>query len=656
VWNSVKRLSLGLGLIAAASAVLLISDSGRRRPPAPGDSRVFDIGVVYFAPEPGAEGCMRGFFDGLRDLGFVEGKNLDVHRTHAQAEIANLPALLQDYDNRDLDLIVTLSTPTLTAACSTLKKTPLVFTYVYDPVAAGAGTSLEDHLPFVTGVGSFPPLADTIDMIRRLLPAAKVVGTIYNSSEANSRKVVGVARDLFQQRGLRLEEVTVTNPSELFQAAQALVARDVDALWLAGDNTVIQGFDAVVKVANDARLPIVNNDPDVADKGVLACVGIGFYRSGYEAARLAARVLRGESPAGIPMEDIAQKTVSLNLTAAKLLGVTLPDELIAAADVIIDEKGSHPRRTPAAAAAQAPSKTWKVDILEFVEVPDSEEAQRGVRDGLKQSGLVESRDYTLEVRNAQGDMPTLTALADAALSAGTDMLITLSTPTLQATLQRARGVPIVFTFSADPIGAGAGKSNEDHLPNVTGVPTVAPHDELLDIVQECLPRVKRIGALFVPAEVNSVYYKNAMTEAARQRGLELVALPVNTSTEITDAALSLCTQDIDAITQFGSNLTTVAFTSIANAAARARLPLFGSLTSNAAEGAAVVVARDFYDGGVRAGHIAARIIRGENPAIMPFEPLTETRLLVNLDAARRQGLEIPAPLLQRADKVIGGKD
>jgi ABC-type uncharacterized transport system substrate-binding protein len=302
--------------------------------------------------------------------------------------------------------------------------------------------------------------------------------------------------------------------------------------------------------------------------------------------------------------------------------------------------------------SESASKTWRIEMLEFVDVPDSEDAQRGVRDGLKQSGLALERDYTLDLRNAQGDMPTLTALADAALSSGADLLITLSTPTLQATLQRARNVPIVFTFSSDPIGAGAGRSNDDHLPNVTGVPTLAPYEELAEIVLQCVPNAKRLGALLVPAEVNSVYNTKMMAQAAKQRGMELVTLPVNTSTEIADAALSLCTRDIDAIVQVGSNLTTVAFASIAHAAVRAQLPLFGTLTSNIHEGAAIAVARDYYEGGVRAGHLAARIIRGESPATIPFEPLTVTRVLVNPEAARKQGLEVPEPVLQRADEVV----
>ena len=84
-----------------------------------------------------------------------------------------------------------MSTPVLTAAIKAVKKKPVVFTYVYDPIAAGAGKTPTDHLPNITGTGSFPPVDDTLVVIRELLPKVQAVGTLYNSSEANSRKVIG---------------------------------------------------------------------------------------------------------------------------------------------------------------------------------------------------------------------------------------------------------------------------------------------------------------------------------------------------------------------------------------------------------------------------------------------------------------------------------
>lgn len=647
---------VGEGATTAARAAAPSAASLR---PLPG--RTFKLGLVYFAPEPGAESCMQGLFDGLRDLGYVEGANLEVRRAHAQGEIANIPALLQNYDNQDLDLIMTMTTPCLTAACGTVKHTPVVFTYVYDPIAGGAGTSFTDHLPNVTGVGSFPPLDETVEMIQRLVPGVHSVGTLYNSSEANSRKVIEVARGAFTKRGLHLDEVAVTNSSEVFQAAQALAARNVQAFWITGDNTAIQGFDAIVKVANDAHLPIINNDPELVSKGALACVGIGFYRSGYAAATLAARVLRGASPKDVPIENVAVKTVSINLDVARRLGMTIPEEVMAQADEVIDASGARrkplapPSRMPTAGAPTAGplSKSWKVDILEYVNVVDSEDAERGIRAGLREAGLVEGRDYTVRLRNAQGDMATLSTLVDAAQSDGADLLFTLSTPTLQAALQRARNLPIVFTFVANAVLAGAGRSDEDHLPNVTGVSTRTAYEELIGVVRDCLPQAHRIGTLFVPVEVNSVFNKEQMSETARRAGMELVAMPVNTSSEIADTALALCDQSIDAVVQIAGNLTTAAFASITQAARRNHLPVFGALSGNAHDGAAVVVARDYYDGGRDAGAMAARIMRGENPASMPFQLLSKTRIIINQGAVRSMGLTIPDALRQRAAQVIG---
>jgi len=315
-------------------AQTIIDEKGQRDvtakavPVVPAPGRKFKIGIVYFAPEEGADLVMKGLFDGLAEQGIQEGKNLEVKRAHAQGEIANIPALLQNYDNQGLDLIVTLTTPCLTAACSVVRHTPVLFTYVYDPIAAGAGTSRTSHMEHVTGVGSFPPVADTIAVIQKLVPAVKSVGTLYNSSEANSRKVVSVARDLFKQRGIKLEEVTVTGTSEVLQAAQVVTHRNIQALWVTGDNTALQGFDAIVKSARDAKLPLIINDPEFTARGALAAVGLGWYEAGHTAGKLGSRILKGESPRNLPFEEVALKKMILNNDVAKQLGITFPADML----------------------------------------------------------------------------------------------------------------------------------------------------------------------------------------------------------------------------------------------------------------------------------------------------------------------------------------
>ena len=309
-----------------------------------------------------------------------------------------------------------------------------------------------------------------------------------------------------------------------------------------------------------------------------------------------------------------------------------------------------PRRSAESEAA----RPFRIDLLEYVTVLDVEDAELGIREGLAEAGLTEGRDVELRIRNAQGDMPTLSTLVDAAISDGSDLVMTLSTPTLQAALRRATDVPVVFTFVADAVAAGAGKSSQDHLPNVTGVTTVSPYLQLVSVARECLPRLRRAGTLFVPAETNSVFNRDRLAEVARDAGIELESVPVNSITEMSDAADALCSRGLDAILQVGSNLTSSGFASLGQAARRCRTPLFGVLSSDADNGAAVVVARDFREAGRMAAGLAVRVLRGESPARIPFASLEVTKLLVNQQAARELELEIPASVLARA--LLVGRD
>ena len=319
------------GWISATSTNLPALGASNPRASQPQPGRVYKIGLAYFAPEAGADACMRGIFDGLREQGFEEGKNLEVRRAHAQAEIVNIPSMLQNFDSSDVDVILPMSTPVISAACGFVKRKPVVFTYCSDPVAAGAGKSFTNHLAHVTGIGSFPPVQDMVNVIRETLPKAKTIGTIYNASEANSVKVVEVARGLFAAAELKLVEVTVASSAEVLQAAQALASRRVDAFYIQGDNTVVQGFDAVIKATRDAKLPLFVDDPESAKRGALACVGLGYYRPGYAIAKPLARVLRGESPAAIPMENVSERAVWLDLPLAEKLGLKFPDSIVAEA-------------------------------------------------------------------------------------------------------------------------------------------------------------------------------------------------------------------------------------------------------------------------------------------------------------------------------------
>jgi ABC-type uncharacterized transport system substrate-binding protein len=621
-------------------------------PLSPQPGRVYKIGLAYFAPESAGDECRQGIVDGLKELGFLEGKNLEIRMAHAQAEIANIPGMLQNFDSSEVDLVLPMSTPVISAAVGFVKHKPIVFTYCSDPIAAGAGVSFTDHLPNVTGIGSFPPVQAILDAIQQTMPGIKSVGTIYNNSEANSVKVVSVERELFAKAGITLEEVTVSSPADVLPAAQALSARGIKALCILDDNTVAQAMDAVIRVARDSKLPLFAGDGTTAGRGPIACVGLGYYQPGYAVAKPVARVLLGESPATIPIENVIEKQVFLDEALARQFGLTFPPELKAEAARQSTTRKTDSAAVPPNAAAPAPlGRLAKLNLIEFLETPNVEINRKGIQDGLAKAGLVEGRDYELVLRNAQGDMAALNTIMDAAASDGSELLITATTPALQVALQRAAKRPVIFSLVGNPMEAGAGRTDQDHLPNVTGAYVNSPHSEGLTALRRCLPNLKRVGTLFVPSEVNSVYYKDELLKAASALGIEVELVGVSTSGEIADAALALCSRNIDAVCQISDNLTGASFASIVQAANRARLPLMGFASGQAESGAFLTVSRDFYDGGLASAAMAARILRGESPAVIPFQLVAKINYEFNQASARSLGITIPKDLLQLEESV-----
>jgi putative tryptophan/tyrosine transport system substrate-binding protein len=336
IWAAVKNLGLGFGLIAFLSTILLLTDLGHRKstsktslnagPQAASGGQKFKVALVYLAPSLASDLCVQGLLDGLQTGGITEEKNLELVRGDAQGEMINIPAILQNYDNADVDLIMTVSTPCLTAACNRVKHKPVVFTCVSDPIAAGAGTSQAEHLPFLTGVGSFPAVARNLGLMQKLVPGLRAVGAFYDPAEANSVKEMLVAREVYRSRGVKLEEVTVSSSNEVLQAVQILAGRGIQVVWAPADNIAIEGYEGAVKGAQDAKLPLIADICALLPRGGLACSGFSPRDSGLAAGKLAAKVLRGANPKDLPVEEVAVEQTFISKSNAEKLNITIPQE------------------------------------------------------------------------------------------------------------------------------------------------------------------------------------------------------------------------------------------------------------------------------------------------------------------------------------------
>ncbi|MGA2053348.1 MAG: ABC transporter substrate-binding protein, partial [Opitutales bacterium] len=333
----------------------------------------------------------------------------------------------------------------------------------------------------------------------------------------------------------------------------------------------------------------------------------------------------------------------------------------ARASFIVETSGNIHEITPAAAIAAGPRPVvpppgrqlpWRIQLIQYVETPPCEEAVHGLLDGLKNSGLVEGRDYVLRQRNAQNDMATIPALFDAAATDGTDLYFTFSTPTLQVAIRKVTLQPLVFTFVSDPMAAGAAQSYDQHLPNLTGVSTLAPAGDMIQVIKTYFPEWKRIGTIYCPAEVNSLQNLKVLTREAQSVGLKVEAVPANNISELPDAARALMSRNLDAVVQIADNLGAAGFGAIVQAAHSHNLPVFAFQSPAVTQGASLAVSRDFYQAGLDAADQAARIMRGESPASIPITLASKETLAINLTNARDQGLTIPPALQKAADLVL----
>jgi ABC-type uncharacterized transport system substrate-binding protein len=660
-WFAVRRLVLGVSLIVAASAVLLWADLDRRVTQGPREVR--RVAILQHASTTLLDDGAQGIIDGLAERGFSDGGTIAIERFNSHGDMATGDAIARQVTSGDYDLVITVSTPSMQAVANNNRegRVPHIFGIVADPFSAGIGLNAadpNDHPKHMTGQSTFLPVKDTFELAQQMLPGLQRVGVAWNPAESNSEAFVKKAREACAELGLTLLEANVDGSAAVTDSINSLISRNAQVLWVGGDNTMMAAIDSAIATARRGGIPVITITPGKPDRGSLIDVGLDFYAVGKMTGGLAADVLDGADIAAIPVTDVkdqAPRRIVANTEALKGLkgGWRIPDEILQRASALVDATGVHERGAPA--GPKPLTKRWKVDFIQYASTVETEEAEHGVREGFKEAGLVEGRDYEIRVRNAQGDMATVSGMIDAAISERADLLITFSTPTLQAAIRRTSTVPIVFTLVANAVAAGAGTDDTHHVPNVTGVYLMGAYEELLDVIQEVMPRARRLGTLFVPAEVNTVFHRDRMLEATRKRNFTLATVAANTSSDMPDASLSLASLPLDAIAQLPGNLTSAAFPSLAQAGQRARLPIFAFATSQARGGAMIAVARDYDDGGRESAQMAARVMRGEAIATMPFQEVKTTKITVNLDAARAAGITIPPALIARAHTVLGGK-
>ncbi len=297
------------------------------------EKKLTKIGISQIVEHPALDGAREGFIKALTDNGYIDGSNIILDYQNAQNDISVAQSIATGFASDNVDMILAIATPSAQAAYNATKDIPILITAVTDPVSAGLVKSNENPRTNVSGTSDATPIKSQFKLIKELLPNAKKIGIVYNTSEQNSLVQVAQAKAEAKVLGLEIIESGITNVNEISQALDVLLSK-IDVLYTPTDNMVVSATPLVVQKAKENNVPMIGCLEDQIVTGALATETIDYYKLGYQTGERAVEVLNGKDISSIPVETLNNTELVINKTTAELLGIELNEELLARAKVI----------------------------------------------------------------------------------------------------------------------------------------------------------------------------------------------------------------------------------------------------------------------------------------------------------------------------------
>lgn len=291
------------------------------------------VGVTAIVDHPALNEVRQGVQDELKAEGFGAGK-LKIEYQSAQGNTATAGQIARKFVGEPVDVIVAIATPSAQAAAAATRTIPIVFSAVTDPVAARLTPGWAPSGSNITGASDKLPLAPQVDLLLKVKPGAKRVGMVYSPGEVNSVVVAKELKALLAKRGMTLVEAAAPRSVDVASAAKSLVGK-VDVIYTTTDNNVVANYEAMVRVAGEAKIPLVAADTDSVGRGAVASLGTNYYNLGRQTGKIVGRILRGEKPGAIAPEVAGQVSLAVNPAAADKQGVPLSPALLKEAKSVV---------------------------------------------------------------------------------------------------------------------------------------------------------------------------------------------------------------------------------------------------------------------------------------------------------------------------------
>ncbi|HEX3442940.1 MAG TPA: ABC transporter substrate-binding protein [Pseudolabrys sp.] len=295
------------------------------------------MAIVTMVDTPQLLEVRDGVLEGLKDHGYVEGKNLKIDFKSAQGNFGTAQQIVRQFIGDRPDVIVTITTPTSQAAVAATKDIPIVFSTVTDPLKAKLVTQVKHPGGNATGISDLVPIEAQLDVVKEIVPKLKTLGLVYDPSLPNAVSTVESIKAVAPKMGFTTVEAPAMGLNNVPSAGQSLVGK-VDAIFVPNDTTVYAAFESLVKVCQDAKVPLFTAERRSVQRGAIATVGFNFKQIGVRTADFVDKVLKGTKPGDIDVEFMDQVPGALalyiNKASAEKMGVTVsPDLLKKAAQV-----------------------------------------------------------------------------------------------------------------------------------------------------------------------------------------------------------------------------------------------------------------------------------------------------------------------------------
>ena len=281
------------------------------------------IGIVQLVEHDALDAANRGITDALKERGVT----MEIDRQNAQADQSNLRNIAQRFVSHNYPLIFAIATPAAQTVANATSTTPIVATAVTDFAVAKLVKDNAKPGTNVTGSSDMNPIAAQTELLLKLVPNAKTVGTIYNSSEINSQLQIDILRKELEKHGVALAEATISSVNDIQQAAQSLVGK-VDVMYVPTDNVVASSMPTLYRVTQAAKLAVVAGEAGMVRSGATATVAVDYYNLGKIAGNMGADILEGKAkPQDMPIRYQTEFNVVLNEPIVKELGLTVPEDV-----------------------------------------------------------------------------------------------------------------------------------------------------------------------------------------------------------------------------------------------------------------------------------------------------------------------------------------